>query len=74
MPAPTPPPARGVELHYRFGATAQSSSQIEHPLFDLLSAVADAGSIQGAARAMGMSAPGRSQALIPEHAVRRVVQ
>lgn len=55
MPPPTPHPARGVELHYRFGATAQSGSQIEHPLFDLLSAVAEAGSIQGAARAMGTS-------------------
>jgi len=41
---------RGVQLHYRFGAGgAQRGASIENPLFDLLSALAEAGSIQKAA-------------------------
>jgi len=41
---------RGVQLHYRFGAgQAQRGASIENPLFDLLSALAEAGSIQKAA-------------------------
>ena len=52
MPLPNP---RGVQLQYRFVAESQTGSQIHNPLFDLLSAVAAEGSIQGAARALGLS-------------------
>ena len=50
-----PPPARGVQLQYRYVTEAQTGSQVDNPLFDLLSAVAAEGSIQGAARALGFS-------------------
>ena len=41
---------RGIQLQYRFGASeAQRGAAIDNPLFDLLSALAEAGSIQKAA-------------------------
>ena len=52
MPSST---ARGVQLQYRFISQPQTGSQVDNPLFDLLSAVASEGSIQGAARALGLS-------------------
>ncbi len=52
MPAPS---ARGVQLHYRYVTDAQTGHQIDNPLFDLMSAVAAEGSIQGAAEALGLS-------------------
>jgi putative molybdopterin biosynthesis protein len=52
MPSST---ARGVQLQYRFITQPQTGSQVDNPLFDLLSAVAAEGSIQGAARALGLS-------------------
>ena len=47
--------ARGVQLQYRFLAEPQTGSQVDNPLFDLLSAVATQGSIQGAAKALDLS-------------------
>ena len=51
--------ARGVHLQYRFEADDVSASQrgaaLHNPLFDLLTAVHDQGSIQQAAKAMGAS-------------------
>jgi putative molybdopterin biosynthesis protein len=47
-----------VQLQYRFAearAMPQSGDDIDNPLFSLLSAVAQAGSIQGAARALEVS-------------------
>lgn len=47
---------RGVQLQYRFGAgDAQRGAAIDNPLFDLLSALAEAGSIQQAALRLGLS-------------------
>ena len=45
----------GVRLQYRFDSEAQHGAAIENPLFDLLSALAAAGSIQHAARQLGVS-------------------
>ncbi|CAD5374774.1 LysR family transcriptional regulator [Rubrivivax sp. A210] len=51
--------SRGVQLHYQFGADSPASRQggadVDNPLFDLLSALAAAGSIQHAALALGVS-------------------
>ena len=55
--------ARGVHLQYRFGAGADASGDVDNqrgavlhnPLFDLLSAVHEHGSIQRAAKAMAAS-------------------
>ncbi len=47
--------ARGVQLQYRFLSAPQTGSQVDNPLFDLLSAVATQGSIQGAAQALDLS-------------------
>lgn len=47
--------ARGVQLQYRFLSEPQTGSQMDNPLFDLLSAVATQGSIQGAAKALDLS-------------------
>jgi putative molybdopterin biosynthesis protein len=47
--------ARGVQLQYRYVADPQTGSQMDNPLFDLLSAVATQGSIQGAAKALDLS-------------------
>lgn len=46
---------RGVHLQYRFEALGQSGAQIENPLFDLLSAVQQAGSITHAAALLQQS-------------------
>lgn len=47
---------RDVQLQYRFGAREpQRGAEIDNPLFDLLSALADAGSIQQAAVRLGQS-------------------
>ncbi len=47
--------ARGVHLQYRFAADGQRGAALHNPLFDLLSAVHEHGSIQHAAKAMGAS-------------------
>lgn len=51
--------SRSIQLHYQFGAAGGSANQggadVDNPLFDLLSALAAAGSIQHAARALGVS-------------------
>ncbi len=47
--------ARGVHLQYRFQPGGQRGAEVENPLFDLLSAVREHGSIQNAARALGAS-------------------
>lgn len=46
---------RGVHLQYTFRPGGQRGADIENPLFDLLSAINDHGSILRAARATGMS-------------------
>ena len=47
--------SRGVHLQYSFEATDQRGALLHNPLFDLLSAVHDSGSIQHAAKALGAS-------------------
>lgn len=47
--------ARGVHLQYSFEADGQRGAELHNPLFDLLSAVHEQGSIQRAAKAMGAS-------------------
>lgn len=47
--------ARGVHLQYTFQPEDQRGAQVHNPLFDLLSAVREHGSIQHAAKAMGLS-------------------
>jgi putative molybdopterin biosynthesis protein len=46
---------RGVHLQYAFAAEGQRGAEIRNPLFDLLSAVREHGSIQHAAKALGLS-------------------
>lgn len=46
---------RGVHLQYSFEALGQSGAQIQNPLFELLSAVQQAGSISHAARQLQQS-------------------
>ena len=46
---------RGVNLQYTFGERDQRGSQVANPLFDLLWAVHQHGSIQAAAQALGAS-------------------
>jgi putative molybdopterin biosynthesis protein len=46
---------RGVHLQYSFQGGDQRGAEVQNPLFDLLSAVAEHGSIQQAAKAMGAS-------------------
>ena len=46
---------RGVHLQYSFQPLGQRGADLQNPLFDLLSAVAEHGSIQHAARALGAS-------------------
>ncbi|MEO7151398.1 MAG: substrate-binding domain-containing protein [Burkholderiaceae bacterium] len=48
-------PPRGIHLAYRYAAPGQSGAEIENPLFDLLSALREQGSISQAARASGQS-------------------
>ncbi|MBL8308107.1 MAG: helix-turn-helix transcriptional regulator [Rubrivivax sp.] len=47
--------SRGVHLQYSFQAEDQRGAAVQNPLFDLLSAVRDHGSIQRAATALGAS-------------------
>ncbi len=47
--------ARGVHLHYSFESSGQRGAALHNPLFDLLWAVHEHGSIQHAARRMGAS-------------------
>lgn len=49
------PPPRGIHLRYTFETRGQRGAEIENPLFDLLSAVREHGSISHAARACGQS-------------------
>lgn len=46
---------RGVTLQYAFAPEGQRGAALHNPLFDLLSALAEQGSIQHAARALGCS-------------------
>lgn len=46
---------RGVHLEYRFAPTSQSGAQIDNPLFELLLALHQHGSIRHAALARGLS-------------------
>jgi putative molybdopterin biosynthesis protein len=46
---------RGIHLRYTFEAAGQSGAEIENPLFDLLAAVEQQGSISQAAAALGLS-------------------
>jgi putative molybdopterin biosynthesis protein len=47
--------ARGVHLQYSFETTGQRGAAVHNPLFDLLQAVHEHGSIQRAAQALGQS-------------------
>lgn len=47
--------ARGVHLQYSFQPEGQRGAEVQNPLFDLLWAVREHGSIQHAAKAMGAS-------------------
>ena len=47
--------SRGVHLQYSFRPDGQRGADVHNPLFDLLSAVREHGSIQHAAKAMGAS-------------------
>jgi putative molybdopterin biosynthesis protein len=47
--------SRGVHLGYGFQPDGQRGADVQNPLFDLLSAVREHGSIQHAAKAMGAS-------------------
>ena len=47
--------SRGVHLQYSFQPDGQRGADVQNPLFDLLSAVREHGSIQHAAKAMGAS-------------------
>jgi putative molybdopterin biosynthesis protein len=47
--------ARGVHLQYSFETDGQRGATLQNPLFDLLSAVHEQGSIQHAAKALGAS-------------------
>ncbi|MEY2688496.1 MAG: hypothetical protein RL375_2694, partial [Pseudomonadota bacterium] len=46
---------RGVHLQYSFEADGQRGAQVKNPLFDLLGAVREYGSIQHAAKGLGVS-------------------
>jgi putative molybdopterin biosynthesis protein len=46
---------RGIHLQYTFGPPGQRGAEVQNPLFDLLSAVREHGSIQQAAKALGAS-------------------
>ncbi|WP_293998888.1 substrate-binding domain-containing protein [Sphaerotilus sp.] len=46
---------RGIHLQYTFGPPDQRGAEIQNPLFDLLNAVREHGSIQQAAKALGAS-------------------
>ena len=46
---------RGVHLQYSFQSAGQRGADVQNPLFDLLTALAEQGSIQHAAKALGAS-------------------
>lgn len=46
---------RGIHLQYAFEATGQEGAAVQNPLFDLLQAVHEQGSIQRAAESLGQS-------------------
>lgn len=46
---------RGIHLQYSFQGGGQAGADVQNPLFDLLTAVRDHGSIQHAANALGVS-------------------
>lgn len=46
---------RGIHLRYSFESHGQAGAEVENPLFDLLSALREQGSISAAARATGKS-------------------
>lgn len=47
--------ARGIHFEYRFDARGQRGAEIQNPLFDLLAALQQHGSIRQAAQALGQS-------------------
>jgi putative molybdopterin biosynthesis protein len=47
--------SRGIRLQYSFESVGQRGAEVHNPLFDLLSALREQGSIQQAARALGAS-------------------
>jgi putative molybdopterin biosynthesis protein len=47
--------ARGIHLQYTFEATGQQGASVRNPLFDLLQALHEQGSIQRAAESLGLS-------------------
>ena len=47
--------SRSIHLQYEFGGNDQQGAEVDNPLFELLSALAAAGSIQHAARHLGVS-------------------
>lgn len=55
MSNPPRPPALSAHLHYSLKPGAQRGAQIDNPLFDLLQAVREGGSISHAARTLGCS-------------------
>ena len=48
-------PARGIHLEYSFESRGQQGAEVDNPLFDLLAAVQEHGSIRHAAKAMDAS-------------------
>lgn len=52
---PAPQPGLGLHLRYAFEPGEQRGASVGNPLFELLAAVLDAGSIRHAARALGCS-------------------
>jgi len=52
---PARPKAPGVQLHYSFAPDAQAGARMHNPLFDLLEALREHGSIRHAAAARGTS-------------------
>ena len=48
-------PARGIHLEYSFESRGQQGAEVDNPLFDLLAAVQEHGSIRHAAKAMNAS-------------------
>ena len=54
-PAPRAPPALGLHLRYAFEPGEQQGAALGNPLFELLTAVTEAGSIRHAAQTLGAS-------------------
>ncbi len=49
------PPRRGVQLHYGLGPADLAGCTLDHPMFDVLVAIDERGSLRLAALALGMS-------------------